>query len=327
MNKIISLIFVPLKNKYKNYLFIVIGFMISLIIILFSYKTLQEEIPINISKNDLYVTCPSNINENGNLIESVTDSDNVANKLPLNIDLSIIKKFKLKDKPSENLFKQVNDITLYKKKPTFSIMAGNVDDSLLNNKMQNFSYNIQSIKKGNYPLNNQVLIPELYAQYLLNTKYSDLTKYNDLIGKEVILDVYNKDINLTISGIYTGDNILYTTINTLNSYNINYITTKQKNEYFTFNSVKQKKEYIKEENIPNKCFIDSSSNTINYKRILLILYSMLMLILIIVFLKDEIKYDWYRLNYYGFKLINLMYFLPLVLIFLIFLTIYSFVIF
>lgn len=155
--------------------------------------------------------------------------------------------------------------------------------------MPNETYNIKEIIVGNYPIeDNDVLIGEYVASAYMNK--NDLTDYNQLINKEIIIELNDSMQTLRISGVYSGgENLIVSNQNQA----VKNIEPKEieVSLYKKFNSKKEKEEFIAT-NLKTNQYIDSSSNTIDIFK-----YIKLMIIILINFIFILFNYGILRKYY------------------------------
>lgn len=164
----------------------------------------------------------------------------------------------------------------------------------------NYTYNIQSVLVGAYPKSDEVLIGEVYANYLI--KKDNLKDYSDLIGENIHVenkDCYDACINqdYKISGVYkpihveTSEPII--------------IGDRNGEEYFKtnkyiveVNNKKEKEDFI-ESNPEAKIYDSHDFEKINYLQIFKIVYVIIVNIIVFILLKKEIKYHAQILKVYN----------------------------
>lgn len=312
-----GLVTTSIKTSFKNLL---ITFIIGLLLIgLFTAASIylsSGATPFHIANTDLYLTCSENFTDSSKTIESINDTENLSNGQEIDIDLSklALNDFEIKGKTTQQLVESAGNIMLYGKLPAIKLFVANPDDSLDTNIIPNYTYGISSIIVGGYPQDNQILIPEIVAQILLNS--FDLNNYSDLVGQKYNLNYHDSKISLEISGVFSGEANLLINQATARSNDIMIKPSTANSQYIVFDSKSQERNYVKEQNLDSRCFLDSRANTLNTSLLLLVIYVVFYLVIMYTLLREDVKRDMAIINYYKSSVSNLLYYVPIILIYI-----------
>lgn len=171
---------------------------------------------------------------------------------------------------------------------TPSLYANLTSRQVSNTNMPNPIYGIDQILTGAYPQEkNDILIGEYTAIGYLNML--NLNNYSDLIGQTITLKVNGSEYKYVISGVYLGGEALLTSPD--NMLFGSYKSNLEPSYYRHFNSSFQKNKYIKENSLNESEYIDSSTNIVNFKflviSILLVLLNVSYILLSAFILKND----------------------------------------
>lgn len=182
------------------------------------------------------------------------------------------------------------------------ILPNTYDESMIYN-APNFSLGVQQLIVGKLPeTDNQIAINEVLAQSYANSL--DSSSINQLIGNNINVEINNHEEVFEISGIYSGDFTALITPKQFSKYSNDY--ESKKNTMISFSSENEKKQFIKDNSLTPDEYIDSSYNTINYKLVVIIIWSILV-ITIFILSNINLVSDLQILSYYYPNRILLLY--------------------
>lgn len=178
-------------------------------------------------------------------VASPTNLGNIDNQ----IDLSQLTPI---DDTSDQIFNTIlvginQDITLQ----SFGVVESQNSEIINQIAVENRPYGVRKILVGNYPTaKGQVLLPETYALKIAND--NNYTSYSQLLGTEINISLDNVEYNLTIVGVYAGENNLIV--------DSRQDTPTSGASFITFDDEQSAKQFV--ENNPQT--ISSKANSVNY---------------------------------------------------------------
>ncbi len=172
-------------------------------------------------------------------------------------------------------------------------------------KTKNYYLGVDDVITGMYPISeNEIMIPEDYAIYLSNL--SNFKNYDQLLNKEILIKIYDKEETFKIVGIYHGkDNFII------------YPSNKNKENYNDYNSIfinfrtkEEKKQFYK--NFDSKDYINTGDFILTLIiKILPIVFNLFLLTIGFLFIIKENKKYIYILNHYNYSKLN--YIMPVII--------------
>lgn len=172
-------------------------------------------------------------------------------------------------------------------------------------KTKNYYLGVDDVITGMYPISeNEIMIPEDYAIYLSNI--SNFKNYDQLLNKEILIKIYDKEETFKIVGIYHGkDNFII------------YPSNKNKENYNDYNSIfinfrtkEEKKQFYK--NFDSKDYINTGDFILTLIiKILPIVFNLFLLTIGFLFIIKENKKYIYILNHYNYSKLN--YIIPVII--------------
>lgn len=174
--------------------------------------------------------------------------------------------------------------------------------------MSNPSYQIEQLLTGAYPTQKTEL---LIGEYLASGYMTDLglDNYEQLIGKEVLLNINDMDYKFTISGVYSGGEALITSAN--NQLFKNQTVNLNPSYYRQFNSNHAKQQYLKASDLQPEQYLDSSSNPINLQLLIGLMFLGMLNLLFTTLIILTLRNDYQVIKYYKYNQAQLMIIIPM----------------
>lgn len=322
--KLFKLNIIFIKNNKKKML-LIFGLLVVLSVF---FKILLNILPeykdYQFDKNYLYIE-NSNIDLNQYEYEntfSLLPIKSISNEIeyPYELELKLkIDDIEFNKNTSAKTLSDVNNLYTSSEKVISLPLVYNLNNDYINSgniDVPNYEYNVDHVIVGNYPKSNEVMIGEVYANYLMGKL--NLKKYDELVGQKINIKTKECndeciDSNLKISGVYKSqsldepiENIIIGVDDNIKNKILENIKEDDNQVIIKFDNKKDKKKFIKENN--NLEVYDSEYfKKINYQKYLKIIYIVLINIIILFIFKKEFKTQNKILTHYKNKKVTIIF--------------------